>query len=56
MFEQLAFTLPNDICDAFRNALKLGYWKNGMKLTDKQRLTCERALFIKEDKTPDVIR
>ena len=49
MFEKLAASLPFEIQLEFRKALKKGYWSNGMKLTDKQRKSCEQALFVFEE-------
>ncbi len=46
MFEQLATSLPFEIQMEFKRALKKGYWSNGMKLTKKQRRSCEQALFF----------
>lgn len=51
MFEQLAINLPFAIQMEFKKALQNGYWSNGMKLTEKQRRSCEQAMFICEGNT-----
>lgn len=48
MFEQIAASLPSEIYEEFRRALNSGRWRNGNVVTDKQRLTCQRALFFHE--------
>ncbi|WP_435275041.1 DUF1315 family protein [Psychrobium sp. nBUS_13] len=48
MFEQIAASLPPEIYQEFRRALDCGKWRNGNAVTDKQRLTCQRALFFHE--------
>ncbi|MGB0900029.1 MAG: DUF1315 family protein [Psychrobium sp.] len=48
MFEQIAASLPLEIYQEFRRALDCGKWRNGNVLTDKQRLTCQQALFFHE--------
>ncbi|NRA71387.1 MAG: DUF1315 family protein [Gammaproteobacteria bacterium] len=48
MFEQVVFSLPPEILVEFRQAITQGHWSNGMELTNKQRITCEQALFYHE--------
>jgi len=55
MFEKLAASLPFEIQQEFKRALKKGYWSNGMKLTAKQRKSCKQALFIYEGNSQQYI-
>ncbi|WP_160061453.1 DUF1315 family protein [Psychromonas sp. L1A2] len=55
MFEQLSLNLPHEICKEFRSALTLGYWKNGLQLSDKQRKICEQALFYSENNKSSIM-
>jgi len=54
MFQQVASNLPVSIYREFRKAIVTGYWSNGMLLTDKQRRTCEQALFFHEQNQTDI--
>jgi len=54
MFQQVASNLPIPIYREFRKAIVTGYWSNGMLLTDKQRRTCEQALFFHEQNQTDI--
>lgn len=54
MFEQIAASLPFEIYEEFRRALDFGQWRNGNIVTDRQRLTCQRALFFHELNNKDV--
>ena len=54
MFKQVASNLPISICREFRRAIVKGYWSSGMLLTDKQRRTCEQALFFLEKNQTDI--
>ena len=55
LFEQLSLNLPHEICKEFRTALTLGYWKNGLQLSDKQRKICEQALFYSESNKTSIM-
>ncbi|MBL1420501.1 MAG: DUF1315 family protein [Alphaproteobacteria bacterium] len=43
-FKDLATNLPLNIYLHFVKALKTGYWTDGSKLTDQQRLICANAV------------
>ena len=54
MFEQLAASLPQAICQEFRLALVNGYWRCGLPLTKQQKRTCQEALFFHQNNSDNV--
>ncbi|GLQ73596.1 DUF1315 family protein [Vibrio penaeicida] len=51
-FNLIVHGLPDELYSEFKRALRKGYWRNGMLMTEKQREACQRAILVRETQHP----
>ncbi|WP_104402518.1 DUF1315 family protein [Vibrio penaeicida] len=51
-FNLIVHGLPDELYSEFKRALRKGYWRNGVLMTEKQRQACQRAILVRETRPP----